>query len=1268
VPRKCISLALALIMTFSLLACGPEVKKIPPAPTSKGIAPTKPAGPEPISTSKQALVDSLEELKRAMLAKIDADVGNTAQAFTDVKAYWREKRWADILRAPLRALEDALELVARAVDWRSLSEGVDGALDGSKTFSEVLGIVMMVQDVREVGGKLDYGLHGPSYISAIEDMLEAADATTVPPSGFSEEHYKSVIENHLYGTQGEPVVVVPRRAATIKREATDFAHGALQVRSSIAHEFNGLIAELKEGELPEGFPTDEVIAQMEGLRRQVVQSMSYGTDVEYTTYLQGQETKAEARQGAVGDLYRAFGEIAGRVDQKLSVEEVVEVFKAAGAAGSAAGLCNEINMPWGEKIKVVQQVFTLGEVMAAPYAHTFHSDPEEMFYMVPQETLLSLPTELSNLWMIADDTHRYLRYLLGESARETITPISTPTLSETPTSTATHTSTPTLPLTLTPTNTPISTHTPVPTSAPPTAPTFTPVSTEAQKVILVGETHEVGGRDVFVSGSYAYLAAYKEGLWVVDISNPASPRQAGYCETPWWFVGERVSGKAISVFVSGSYAYVANGREGLRIVNVSDPGNPYEVGYFDALGSALDVFVSGSYAYVASGGEGLRIVDVSDPANPKEVGYYDAPGGDHIFISDSYAYISGGVIEEESEQGKLWVVDVSDSSNPREVGCYVTSAWIESAFISGRYAYVATGYAGLRILDISDPGNPHEVGYYKIPGFINEGVFASGSYAYLVGTGLLIPGDLWIVDISDPANPYEVGSYEILYMSLRDVFFLDPYIYTASTEGLFIFTFDTNTRELPVEGEAKRIVSLAPSNTEILFALGLGDRVVGVTEFCDYPEQAQGIEKVGGFMDLSVEKIVSLAPDLVLGIEGVPGVVAKLQEVGIAVLVLQPTDLESIYHTIELVGQAAGAEEAAQALIASMQEKVEAVTAKVQGVEERPKVFYELDATDPAKPYTAGPDTLHDQFIRLAGGVNIAGKADMPWVQFSTEEIISQDPDIIVLGDPNYGVTAEDVAQRPGWEVITAVRNGAIYPIDDNLISRPGPRVVQGIETLTRIIHPDQFVPPSEETLSPSRITSPRENEVVVGAVVIEGTAAHPEFWKYELYYSPMATEQWVFIGQAHETPVISGQLEIWYTTTVPDGAYKLRLRVGRRDGNYDEYFVRNISVSNTVPKMTPTTGRHVKVVATGEDGLRLRSGPGLGYASLKILSDGSVLLVLEGPVEADRYRWWRLQDEMGTVGWAPDVHLEAVPEATLTRVPTPTIVVEQPKLPTPTP
>jgi iron complex transport system substrate-binding protein len=268
---------------------------------------------------------------------------------------------------------------------------------------------------------------------------------------------------------------------------------------------------------------------------------------------------------------------------------------------------------------------------------------------------------------------------------------------------------------------------------------------------------------------------------------------------------------------------------------------------------------------------------------------------------------------------------------------------------------------------------------------------------------------------------------------------------------------DSRGQEVRLTSDVQRIVSLAPSNTEILFALGLGDKVVGVTNFCDYPEEAKAIEKVGDAMSMNVEKIISLSPDLILAIEGMPEVMAKLEEVGLPLVVLQPTDLPSIYETIELVGRAAGAEEAAQALVASMRQRVDAIGAKTSAAQSRPKVFYELDATDPAKPYTPGSGTWHDAFIELAGGINIAGTLDMAWVQFSTEEIIAQDPDLIMLGDANYGVSAEAVAQRPGWDVISAVQEGAIYPIDDNTISRPGPRVVEGIEALARIIHPELF-------------------------------------------------------------------------------------------------------------------------------------------------------------------------------------------------------------------
>jgi len=270
---------------------------------------------------------------------------------------------------------------------------------------------------------------------------------------------------------------------------------------------------------------------------------------------------------------------------------------------------------------------------------------------------------------------------------------------------------------------------------------------------------------------------------------------------------------------------------------------------------------------------------------------------------------------------------------------------------------------------------------------------------------------------------------------------------------------DDAGRTVEIAKAPQRLVSLAPSNTEILFALGLGDKVVGVTDFCDYPEEAKAIEKVGG-IEPNLEKIVDLDPDLVLAIGGSPAQVEKateMEKLDLTVLVLEPGDIEGIMANIELVGKAVGAEKEASELVAQMRKRFDDITAKAKGAESKPKVFFELDATDPSKPYTPGPGSFIDALITLAGGSNVGAGAKMQWAQLSTEEIIAQDPEVIVLGDANYGVTAEMVKERPGWSVITAVKNDAIYPIDDVLVSRPGPRIIDGLEALARIIHPELF-------------------------------------------------------------------------------------------------------------------------------------------------------------------------------------------------------------------
>lgn len=273
------------------------------------------------------------------------------------------------------------------------------------------------------------------------------------------------------------------------------------------------------------------------------------------------------------------------------------------------------------------------------------------------------------------------------------------------------------------------------------------------------------------------------------------------------------------------------------------------------------------------------------------------------------------------------------------------------------------------------------------------------------------------------------------------------------TKAVITLTDDAG-RTVQIVEEPQRIISLAPSNTELLFALGLGSRVVGVSDYTTYPPEATQLPSVGG-MPLNHEKIVSLAPDLILaaGITTQEDL-AKLEELEQPVLVLNPTDIEGILSNFLLAGKATGTKGKAGEIVAQMREEWEAILEKTKEVEERPRVFVELDET----LYTVAPGSFIDPLITMAGGVNIAADVkDNPYPQFSAEEVIKRDPQIIVLADAAYGVTPESLKARPGWSVITAVKNEAIYPIDPDPISRPGPRVIEGLRSLAKIVHPELF-------------------------------------------------------------------------------------------------------------------------------------------------------------------------------------------------------------------
>lgn len=264
-------------------------------------------------------------------------------------------------------------------------------------------------------------------------------------------------------------------------------------------------------------------------------------------------------------------------------------------------------------------------------------------------------------------------------------------------------------------------------------------------------------------------------------------------------------------------------------------------------------------------------------------------------------------------------------------------------------------------------------------------------------------------------------------------------------------------RPVSLAAPAQRIVSLAPSATELFYAVGAGAQMVGRDEFSDYPAEAASLPTIGGsFGGYNYEAIVALNPDLVVAAEiNTPEQVQALADLGLTVFWLpNPTTFDEIYGLLETAGQLSGHSAEVQTLVAGLKTRVAAVEAKVKTVSERPSVYFELDATTPAAPYTAGPGSFVHMIIEAAGGTNIAADMGTPWAMINAETIISENPHVILLGDAAFGVTVESVASRPGWDIIDAVMNGRVYPFDANIISRPTPRLVDALEEMVKLLYP----------------------------------------------------------------------------------------------------------------------------------------------------------------------------------------------------------------------
>ena len=266
-------------------------------------------------------------------------------------------------------------------------------------------------------------------------------------------------------------------------------------------------------------------------------------------------------------------------------------------------------------------------------------------------------------------------------------------------------------------------------------------------------------------------------------------------------------------------------------------------------------------------------------------------------------------------------------------------------------------------------------------------------------------------------------------------------------------------REVSISEQPETIVSLAPSNTEILFALGLVDKLVAVSQYCNYPPEVQNKPKVGGFSTINIEKVVSLEPDLVLATGGVQKkVVRDLERLGLTVISLDAKRIGDVLENILLVGKVTGRVESAKRLRSNLEERIRTVANKTGDLPDtqRPRVFYEVQY-DPLM--TAGPGTFIDDLIHLAGGANIASDSAIKYPVYNLEILIERNPEVIIVSFSHGSIMAsvEGVKNRKRWQITDAVKNNRVYGIHADLVSRPGPRIVDGLEEIAKYIHPELF-------------------------------------------------------------------------------------------------------------------------------------------------------------------------------------------------------------------
>lgn len=265
---------------------------------------------------------------------------------------------------------------------------------------------------------------------------------------------------------------------------------------------------------------------------------------------------------------------------------------------------------------------------------------------------------------------------------------------------------------------------------------------------------------------------------------------------------------------------------------------------------------------------------------------------------------------------------------------------------------------------------------------------------------------------------------------------------------------DEAGRTISVPARVDRVISLAPNLTEIVFAIGAGERIVGNTTYCDYPAEARQVEKVGDTLHPSIERIIALHPQLVLvsTASQLEAFTKQLNDQGIAVYVTDPHNIDGVFHSIASLGDLLNQTSAAQALLSDLRLRTDSV-ANALKTATPVSVFYQVSA----QPlYTAGRDSFVTDLIRRAGGKSVTAEVPGAWPKFSAESALAARPEAIILptggsmGDTN-GFVAEPLKNSP------AVKNGRVYKINDDHLSRPGPRSIAGLEKMARSLHPESF-------------------------------------------------------------------------------------------------------------------------------------------------------------------------------------------------------------------